>query len=118
MWVIIAREYNEDPVIETMLPPPGCRASGRSWCSSTEARPRESKLAVARYDVGKAIQGTWNPEEVPGSVGAPRQVIEEGSRRPSPSTARGSSPRGRPDDPSSTLFSSPAPEVRGARRLW
>jgi hypothetical protein len=79
MWVVIAREYNEDPVIETMLPATWLAARRRTilvFFDRGEAEGVE-RLAVARYDVGKAIQGTWNPEEVPDQWERLRQVIEE-----------------------------------------
>jgi hypothetical protein len=79
MWVIIAREYNEDPVIETMLPATWLAARRRTilvFFDRGEAQGVE-RLAVARYDVGKAIQGTWNPEEVPDQWERLRQVIDE-----------------------------------------
>lgn len=79
MWVVIAREYNEDPVIETMLPATWLAARRRTilvFFDRGEARGVE-RLAIARYDVGKSIQGTWNPEEVPDQWERLRQVIEE-----------------------------------------
>src|SRR3990172_5626069 len=79
MWVIIAREYNEDPVIETMLPATWLAARRTTilvFFDRGEARGVE-RLAIARYDVGKSIQGTWNPEEVPDQWERLRQVIEE-----------------------------------------
>jgi hypothetical protein len=83
MWVIIAREYNEDPVIETMLPATWLAARRRTilvFFDQGEARGVE-RLAIARYDVGKSIQGTWNPEEVPDQWERLRQVIEERNPR-------------------------------------
>ncbi len=79
MWVIVAREYNEDPVIETMLPATWLAARRRTilvFFDRGEALGVE-RLAVARYDVGKSIQGTWKPEEVPDQWERLRQVIEE-----------------------------------------
>ncbi|HJS73769.1 MAG TPA: Xaa-Pro aminopeptidase, partial [Vicinamibacteria bacterium] len=79
MWLIIAREYNEDPVIETMLPATWLAARRRTilvFFDRGEAKGIE-RLAVARYDVGKSIQGTWKPEEVPDQWERLRQVIEE-----------------------------------------
>ncbi len=85
MWVIAAREYNEDPVIETMLPATWLAARRRTILVFFDRGDRgdrgESRgverLAIARYDVGTAIQGTWNPEEVPDQWERLRQVIEE-----------------------------------------
>ncbi|MGH9335894.1 MAG: M24 family metallopeptidase, partial [Vicinamibacteria bacterium] len=79
MWVIIAREYNEDPVIKTMLPATWISARRRTilvFFDRGEAEGVE-RLAIARYDVGTAIQGSWNPEEVPDQWERLRQVIEE-----------------------------------------
>src|SRR3990172_10616972 len=77
MWVIIAREYNEDPVIETMLPATWLAARRRTilvFFDRGEAAGVE-RLAVARYDVGAAIRGTGNPEGGP----APRGGLRPGS---------------------------------------
>jgi hypothetical protein len=79
MWVIVAREYNEDPVIETMLPATWLAARRRTilvFFDRGEAQGVE-RLAVARYDIGKSIQGMWKPEEVPDQLERLRQVIEE-----------------------------------------
>lgn len=79
MWVVIAREYNEDPVIETMLPATWLAARRRTilvFFDRGEAEGVE-RLAIARYDVGKEIQGSWNPDEVPDQWERLRQVIDE-----------------------------------------
>ena len=67
MWVIISREYNEDPVMKTMLPATWLNARRRTilvFYRDKELGTIE-KLAVARYDVGKNIQSAWNKEEQP-----------------------------------------------------
>lgn len=67
MWVVIAREYNEDPVIRSMLPPTWLSARRRTALVFFDrgASAGVERLAVARYDVGTAIKGAWNPEEQP-----------------------------------------------------
>ena len=53
MWVIIAREYNEDPVLRTMLPANWLNARRRTILvifNPGDNRPLET-FAVARYDV-------------------------------------------------------------------
>ncbi len=79
MWIVIAREYNEDPVIETMLPATWLAARRRTILVFFDRGDGEGveRLAIARYDVGKSIQATWNPEEVPDQWERLRQVIEE-----------------------------------------
>lgn len=66
MWVLIAREYNEDPVLLTMLP--------ATWHSSRRTTilvffdPGEGKaverLAVARYNIG-FFETLWFPDQQP-----------------------------------------------------
>lgn len=64
MWVIVSREYNEDPVIRTFLP--------STWQSARRTtillifdpgngQPLET-LAVARYGVGETFQAAWDRE--------------------------------------------------------
>ena len=57
MWLVISREYNEDPVMRTMLPATWLNARRRTilvFYRNKEANTIE-KLAVARYDVGENI---------------------------------------------------------------
>lgn len=65
MWVIMSREYNEDPVLKTMLP--------SSWLSARRhtmlviynpgnGQPLE-RLAVARYAVGDLFEKAWDKEQ-------------------------------------------------------
>lgn len=65
MWVVISREYNEDPVIETLLPATWMAA--RRTTMLVVYDPGNGKefeyLAVARYDVGKVFKRAWNPDE-------------------------------------------------------
>ena len=62
MWVIISREYNEDPVMKTMLPSTWLSARRRTIMVFFDAggdKPLE-KLAIARYDVGNLLKGEWD----------------------------------------------------------
>lgn len=65
MWVVAGREYNEDPVLATMLP--------ATWPSARrtmvlifyrKADGSVERLAVTRYPVGD-FGRAWNPEEQP-----------------------------------------------------
>ena len=67
MWVIMSREYNEDPVLKTMLP--------SSWISARRHtmlvihdpggdKPLQ-RLAVARYAVGNLFEKAWDKEKQP-----------------------------------------------------
>ena len=64
MWVIISREYNEDPVIRTFLPSKWQSARRRTILlvyDPGEGQPLET-LAVARYAVGEMFEKAWDKE--------------------------------------------------------
>jgi Xaa-Pro aminopeptidase len=78
MWVIISREYNEDPVLKTMLP--------STWLSARRttmlvfyrdsAKKVFDKLAIARYNVGETIKKAWDPEKIPNQWDALTDIIK------------------------------------------
>ena len=77
MWVIIAREYNEDPVLRTMLPANWINARRRTILvifNPGDNRPLET-FAVARYDVGKIFKKAWDPEQNPDQYDALSKLI-------------------------------------------
>ena len=67
MWVLISREYNEDPVLRTMLPAKWLNARRRTILLfyRDAATGRMDKLAVARYNIGESIQSAWDKEKQP-----------------------------------------------------
>ena len=71
-WVIIAREYNEDPVVKTMLPPTWLNARRRTILVFTkDAKTGEvSRAAITRYPFGKLIPSVWKKEEEPDQMKA------------------------------------------------
>lgn len=79
MWVITAREYNEDPVIETMLPATWLAARRRTILVFYKENDSEEieALAVARYDVGSVFKKAWDKEEKPDQWKALLKIIEE-----------------------------------------
>lgn len=82
MWVIAAREYNEDPVIETMLPATWLAARRRTilvFFDSGEGGVE--RLAVARYNIGNSFASAWDPDEQPDQWARLAEIIEE--RNPS-----------------------------------
>jgi len=79
MWVIISREYNEDPVMKTMLPSTWLSARRRTimvFYDKGGAAPLE-KIAIARYDVGKLLKGAWDLNVFPDQWEALMEVIKE-----------------------------------------
>jgi Metallopeptidase family M24 len=60
MWVIISREYNEDPVMKTMLPSEWLSARRRSIFIFFDNGKTIERAAIARYDVGNLLKGEWD----------------------------------------------------------
>jgi len=67
LWIVSAREYDEDPVLETMLPATWLRARRRTTLVFHDlgATRGVERFAIARYDVGGLFPGAWNPAEEP-----------------------------------------------------
>jgi Xaa-Pro aminopeptidase len=67
MWALISREYNEDPILKTMLPANWLSARRRTILvlfDSGEGKPIE-RLAVARYAVDSLFRKSWDKEKQP-----------------------------------------------------
>lgn len=79
MWVIISREYNEDPVMKTMLPSTWLSARRRTVMVFFDPGPGKplDKLAIARYDVGTLLKGEWDISSNPDQWDALAKVIKE-----------------------------------------
>ena len=78
MWVLVAREYNEDPVLLTMLPATwqtSRRTTILVFYDPGNGEPFE-RLAVARYNIG-FFETEWFPEEEPNQWKRFAQVVEE-----------------------------------------
>ncbi len=77
MWIIIAREYNEDPVIKTMLPANWLNARRRTILViyNPENGKALETYAVARYDVGDVFKKMWDPEKEPDQYAALADLI-------------------------------------------
>jgi Xaa-Pro aminopeptidase len=78
MWLIIASEYNEDPVIRTMLPATWMAARRTTilvFATNVDTGEVE-RLAVARYDIGRFFKSVWNPDEEPDQFKRLAAIIE------------------------------------------
>lgn len=78
MWVLISREYNEDPVLKTMLPATWLNARRRTILVFYRDQEKNTieKLAVARYNIGKSITSAWDKEKEPDQWKALVKLIE------------------------------------------
>ena len=67
MWVIITREYNEDPVIKTLLPATWLNARRRTILvfSLDKETNIVERVAITRYPFGKLIPSIWDKEKEP-----------------------------------------------------
>ncbi len=65
MWVIISREYNEDPVMKTMLPSVWLAARRRTIFVFFDNGKEVERFAIARYDVGTLLKGEWDLNTYP-----------------------------------------------------
>ena len=79
MWLVISREYNEDPVMRTMLPSSWLNARRRTILVFYRNKEQNTieKLAVARYDVGENITSAWDKEKQPNQWGRLVEIIGE-----------------------------------------
>ncbi|WP_439545874.1 M24 family metallopeptidase [Sandarakinorhabdus sp.] len=77
MWVLVAREYNEDPVVKAMLPATWASARRRMVLIFFDNGTTVERLAIARYPVGDLFPSLWNPEEQPEQWARVAQIIAE-----------------------------------------
>lgn len=79
MWIIIAREYNEDPVIKTLLPATWQYARRTTILIAFDpggGKPLET-FGMSRYNTGKVFETKWNKDEEPDQWKALADMIIE-----------------------------------------
>ena len=77
LWLLVAREYFEEPVIATMLDAENMHARRRTiliFFDPGEGKPVE-RLTVSRYGLGGLFQPAWNPDEQPDQWKAVADII-------------------------------------------
>ncbi len=79
MWIIIAREYNEDPVIKTLLPATWQSARRTTMLIVFDPGNGQSleTMAMARYDVGNLFKKVWDKEQQPDQWQALADLVTE-----------------------------------------
>ena len=79
MWIISSREYNEDPVLKTMLPSTWLSARRRTILVFFDRGEQEGieKIAIARYNVGKLLEGAWDIDVYPDQWEALGRIVAE-----------------------------------------
>ncbi|MEO8011213.1 MAG: M24 family metallopeptidase [Dokdonella sp.] len=78
MWILVSREYNEDPVLRTMLPATWLNARRRTIVvfHHNPLKGTIEKLAVARYSVGDHITAAWDLEKFPQQWDALTDIVK------------------------------------------
>ena len=74
-WVLVAREYNEDPVVQTMLPATWISARRRTILVFTKGGTE--RTAVSRYAVGDHFPSAWDPAIEPDQWTALGALLED-----------------------------------------
>lgn len=79
MWILISREYNEDPVMKTILPSTWLSARRRTIMVFNKNKDTGlmDKIAIARYSVGSLLKGEWNIDVYPDQWEALVSIIKE-----------------------------------------
>lgn len=63
MWIVAAREYNEDPVIMTLLPEPAMAARRRTiLVFSRKPDGTVERITLDRYGFGDCYTRSWDPD--------------------------------------------------------
>lgn len=77
MWILISREYNEDPVLKTMLPSNWLSARRTTMLVIYDNGKELENLACARYDVGDVFKKAWDKEKQPDQWKQLAEIIQE-----------------------------------------
>ncbi len=79
MWVIVSREYNEDPVLKTFLPSTWQNARRNTMLVVYDpgAGKKLETYAMARYAVGKRFAKAWDADKQPDQWKALAEFIAE-----------------------------------------
>ncbi|MFK7802268.1 MAG: M24 family metallopeptidase [Anaerolineae bacterium] len=78
LWIIICREYNEDPVIMSLLPEPSMSARRRTILAfSRNVDGSVDRFSLDRYGYGEFYRPAWNPEQQPSQYTALADLVEE-----------------------------------------
>ncbi|MPQ97600.1 M24 family metallopeptidase [Modestobacter sp. I12A-02628] len=86
LWIVVGREYNEDPVLPTMLPATWLSARRRTILVLHRSDDGVCPMAVSRYPVGQFV-AAWDADEFPGASpeqsqwAAVRRIVEQADPR-------------------------------------
>lgn len=79
MWILVAGEYDEDPVVKTMLPATWLAARRTTILIFHDRGEEEGveRMAVARYPVADLFPAAWDPEAQPDQWQRVAEIVRE-----------------------------------------
>lgn len=86
LWLVVGREYNEDPVLATLLPATWLSARRRTVLVLHRSDDGVTAAAVSPYPVGQFLPA-WSPDDAPGLTpeesqwAAVRRIVEQADPR-------------------------------------
>ena len=86
LWLVVGREYNEDPVLATLLPATWLSARRRTILVLHRSDDGVTAAAVSRYPVGQ-FEPAWSPDEAPdvpaeaSQWGEVRRIVDQAAPR-------------------------------------
>ena len=63
LWIVICREYNEDPVLLSLLPATSMSARRRTILVFARSADAVERLTLSRYGYQGFYEGVWNPDD-------------------------------------------------------
>lgn len=77
-WILISREYAEDPVAQTMLPATWMSSRRRTILVFFNGINGHERLAVTRYEVDGLFPAAWDPASQPDQWAALGEIVRKG----------------------------------------
>jgi len=77
MWILVAGEYDEDPVLRTMLPATWLNARRTTILIFHDDGEKAQRMAVARYPVADLFPASWDPETQPDQWARVAELIRD-----------------------------------------
>lgn len=77
MWLLISREYNEDPVLKTFLPATWISARRTTMFVFVRQEKTVKALAIAPYNVGNLFERAWDKDSQPNQWQALVDLMEK-----------------------------------------
>ncbi|REK22644.1 MAG: M24 family metallopeptidase [Actinobacteria bacterium] len=78
-WILVSREYAEDPVAQTMLPATWLSSRRRTILVFLREGSDVRRAAISRYEVDGLFPSAWNRSSEPDQWRALRSIVADGS---------------------------------------